>query len=146
MNVYLDSNVIVKCYADETGSSESLALMKTTEYTATSLISGAEVVAAISKAVRTGTLNLAQGAQARQKFLGQWPAFRRVPLSEQTILRAARLAWDYQLRGNDAVHLAAALEWQEELGETVKLATFDRELWLACEPAGLQPWPARLPR
>ena len=39
------------------------------------------------------------------------------------------------------VHLASALTRQENLGERVTLATFDRDLWLAVGAAGLAVWP-----
>ena len=51
------------------------------------------------------------------------------------------MAWDFDLRGYDAVHLAAALLWQETIGEPVTLATFDRQLWQAGGRAGLSVWP-----
>ncbi len=54
------------------------------------------------------------------------------------------MAWDYGLRGYDAVHLASALYWQESLRQRVVLATFDRELWRAGEAAGLGVWPSSL--
>ena len=58
--------------------------------------------------------------------------------------RAASLAWEYGLRGYDAVHLATALLWQETIGEPVTLATFDRQLWQAGDQAGLTTWPPEL--
>jgi hypothetical protein len=58
--------------------------------------------------------------------------------------RADAQAWERGLRGYDALHLAAALFWQETLGEPVTLATFDRQLWQAGAAAGLEVWPADL--
>ena len=57
---------------------------------------------------------------------------------------ADTLAWDYGLRGYDAVHLASALTWQEALGEPVLLATFDKQLWSAAPKAGVAIWPETL--
>jgi hypothetical protein len=44
------------------------------------------------------------------------------------IARADILAWEHQLRGYDAVHLAAAVLWQEAIGAPVTMATFARQL------------------
>jgi hypothetical protein len=38
---------------------------------------------------------------------------------------------------NDSLHLAAAMLWQGTLGTQINLATFDRELWLAAQKAGM---------
>jgi hypothetical protein len=62
------------------------------------------------------------------------------------VARANRLAWEHDLRGFGAVHLAAASLWQEAMGEPVTVATFDRRLWAAAERSGgLVPFPADLP-
>jgi len=60
------------------------------------------------------------------------------------VARADSLAWEYGLRGYDAVHLASALLWQEALGEPVTLATFDKPLWEAAQQAGMGVWPEDL--
>jgi predicted nucleic acid-binding protein len=57
---------------------------------------------------------------------------------------AETLAWDYGLRGYDAVQLASALSWQQLIGQEVVLATFDSQLWEAAPAAGLQVWPEDL--
>jgi antitoxin (DNA-binding transcriptional repressor) of toxin-antitoxin stability system len=58
------------------------------------------------------------------------------------------LAWTGEpariLRGYDAVHLAAALLWQERVGYPGVLATFDAGLWQAAHRAGLEVWPAEI--
>ena len=43
----------------------------------------------------------------------------RVRITEALIGRADDLAWRMKLRGNDAVHLAAAREWQGRLEEPI---------------------------
>jgi hypothetical protein len=43
------------------------------------------------------------------------------------------------------VQLAAALTWQEALGQEIVLATFDRQLWQAAPHAGLRAWPSEFP-
>jgi hypothetical protein len=48
------------------------------------------------------------------------------------------------LRGYDAIHLAAALEWQDRIGEPITVATFDQDLWRAAREAGLDCFPEAL--
>ena len=43
------------------------------------------------------------------------------------------------------MHLASALAWSESLGETVAVATYDRELWRGARASGLSAWPAATP-
>ncbi|MFZ3213915.1 MAG: type II toxin-antitoxin system VapC family toxin [Terriglobales bacterium] len=60
-----------------------------------------------------------------------------MPVSELLVSWAETLAWDYGLRGYDAIQLASAVTWQQSIGEDVVLATFDRQLWQAAPGTGL---------
>jgi predicted nucleic acid-binding protein len=60
------------------------------------------------------------------------------------INRAGELVWKYPLRGYDAVHLAAALTWQDLLEEEITFGTFDRQLWEAVRNTDLKTWPEEL--
>jgi predicted nucleic acid-binding protein len=62
-------------------------------------------------------------------------------MNEALVSQAEQAAWEYGLRGYDAVHLAAAKVWREEMGHPIVLATFDQELWEAANLAGLKVWP-----
>ena len=66
-------------------------------------------------------------------------------MNENLVSRAESLAWEYKLRGYDAVHLAAAQLWQGQMEHPVTLATFDQQLWEAAELAGLGVWPEVAP-
>lgn len=142
---YLDASALVKRYVTESGSKEVIALTSEAPAVATALISRAEVAAALARAVRLGVLDESGGRRAQRKFVREWPDFVRVPVTEALVARAEMLAWGQALRGYDAVQLAAALTWQDSIGQDVILATFDRELWQAAPRAGLQVWPEKLP-
>ena len=145
MRLYLDTSALVKRYLVEQGSNETIEMVGRAELVATSLISRTEVAAAVAKAVRLG-LHRETGRTAQGTFLSHWPFFVRIPVTEALLSRADTLAWDYALRGYDAVQMASALTWQESIGRAVTLATFDRELWEASQKAGLLVWPAKLVR
>jgi predicted nucleic acid-binding protein len=104
--------------------------------TATSIVSRAEIAAAFAKAVRAGLVKNLVARTAQRTFAGDWPDVVRVPVAELLVERAEALAWEYGLRGYDAVHLASALTWQESVGEQIVLATFDQQLWEAASERG----------
>ena len=146
MIVYIDASALVKRYVAERESDAVIELTAKAEIVATSVVSRAELAAALARAARLGALDQDGARQAQRRFSREWPDFARVPVSEALVARAERLAWDYELRGYDAVQLAASLMWQESIGEDVLLATFDRQLWGAATRAGLQVWPQKLGR
>ncbi len=146
MNLYLDSSALVKCFIAESSSSDVRELTLDSELAGTSLITRAETSAAFARLVRIGGISAESGRAAQRKFLAEWNKLLRVEINEALIARAETLAWEYSLRGYDAVQLASALALQDAIGRPVTLATYDRELWQACAPAGLTAWPAKLPR
>lgn len=145
MIAYLDASALVKRYIVERGSRETIALTADSGMTATSIISRAEVTAALAKAVRVGVVSKSIALSARQRFAGDWPDLIRVSITEGLVERADGLAWDHGLRGYDAVQLASALTWQDSVGEEIVLATFDQRLWEAAKRSGLKAWPNQLP-
>ena len=146
MIVYIDASALVKRYVAERESEAVIELTAKADIVATSVVSRAELAAAFARAARLGVLDNDGARQAQRRFSREWPDFARVPVTEALVARAERLAWDYELRGYDAVQLAAGLMWQESIGEDVLLATFDRQLWGAATRAGLQVWPQKLGR
>jgi predicted nucleic acid-binding protein len=129
---YLDASVLVKRYVQEPGSEEVSRLIARARVVGTSAITRVEVTAALARAALTA-------------FQGEWESLVRVELIEVLLGRAAQVAWERGLRGYDAVHLASALFWQEMLGESVTLVTYDRELWEAAGHAGLGVFPLEKP-
>ena len=142
MIVYLDASALVKRYVAERGSRETAAVCAKAEIVATSLVTRAEVAAALAKAVGRGSSNRTRAG--RRAFASQWPDFAKVPVTEALVARAEALAWDFALRGYDAVQLASTLTWQESVGAEITLATFDRQLWDAGKQAGIHVWPETL--
>ncbi|GIV79173.1 type II toxin-antitoxin system VapC family toxin [Litorilinea aerophila] len=145
MILYLDASAFVKRYVAEAGSEQVGEAIAQAELVGTAMISRAEVAAALAKAMRMGMLEMEETRTALQIFRREWPHLVRVPITETVVARADSLAWEYGLRGYDAVHLASALIWQEMVGEPVTLSAFDLRLWQAAVRAGLSPHPDDLP-
>jgi uncharacterized protein len=112
---YLDASALVKRYIVERGSRETIALTAGSEMTATSIVSRAEVSAALAKAARSGLVTDNIARSARRSFAGDWPDLVRVPVTEALVECAETLAWDQGLRGHDAVQLASALSGRNRL-------------------------------
>jgi predicted nucleic acid-binding protein len=143
--VYVDTSALVKCYVIEAGSGDVRELIAAARLVGTAVITRVEMAAALAKAVRTGTLLQHEATAALDAFQGDWDSLVRLQLSEVLLARAASLAWQYGLRGYDAVHLASASFWREILGEFVSLVTYDRQLWEAARVVGLEVFPGERP-
>lgn len=141
MILYLDTSALVKQLVTEFGSSAVNRFVATAHIIGTSIITRAEVAAALAKAVRIGGLRQDEASATLASFRNRWATLARVQVTEALIAKADALAWEHNLRGYDAVHLASALFWQESLSEPVTLATFDAQLWRAGLPVGLSVWP-----
>jgi predicted nucleic acid-binding protein len=142
--LYVDTSALVKRYVAERGSKEVVKLIASAEMVATSIITRAEAAAAFARAVRLGLLDRDAGRRAQRRFSTEWPDFVRLHVTDTLVSRAEMLAWDYRLRGYDAVQLASALIWQESIGQQVVLCTFDEQLCKAAPQAGLRVWPEKL--
>ena len=145
MIVYLDASALVKRYVAEAGSAEVEALIENAQATGSGIVSRAEVAAALAKAARVGALTRDAAQKTLAAFTRDWKDLIRLQIAEPLLARAAALAWEQDLRGCDAVHLAAALLWHETLGEPITVATYDRQLWRGAQATGLSPWPERMP-
>lgn len=145
MILYLDSSALVKRFVREDGSAAVGQAVDHAEMVGTVLLSRAEVAAALGRAVRVRVLPPKAAARSLATFRKHWTDLVRLPVTEATIARADALAWEYGLHGYDAVHLAAALLWQEGLGVPLVLATFDRRLWETAGQVGLAAYPESLP-
>jgi predicted nucleic acid-binding protein len=141
---YLDASALVKRYINEQWSDETIELTATADVVATSLVSRAEVAAALAKAVRTKLLPDEDARKAERTFAREWPDLARIPVTDALVARAEILAWDHALRGYDAVQLASALAWQESVGTEIVVATFDTQLWKSVRQLGMKAWPTNL--
>ena len=144
MIVYLDASALVKRYVLELGTPEVARLIVQAEAVGSSITSRAETAAALAKAYRLNVLTRGDAESAVGRFREEWPSLIRVQLTESVVIRADHVAWEYGLRGFDAVHLASALLWQEQLNREVTFVTFDRQLWQAAGANKLVPFPQDL--
>jgi predicted nucleic acid-binding protein len=144
MIAYVDTSAPVKLFVTETNSTATRDVFHQVQVLGTGLMTRAELGAALARGSRGGLISAEEAARAWKELEVVWPTWVHVAVDEALIQRAEGLAWEHRLRGYGAVHLAAALTWQEQIGYSVTLATFDRELWEAAGATGLSAWPEGL--
>ncbi len=145
MIAYLDASALVKRYVEEAGTEEVSRLIAEAEIAGTASITRVEVAAALSEAERTGVVTRDEASQALEAFHGDWESLVRIQMTEIFLGRAEEVARAQGLKGYEVVHLAAALFWQDMLGDPVTMVTYDRWLWDAARSAGLATFPENRP-
>jgi hypothetical protein len=130
----------VKLVIVEDGSELAAELWRSAYPVASSILSYPEGRAALAKARRMGRLTASEHARALADFETVQAELVSIGVDRVVTGAAGQLAEELDLRGYDAVHLATALDLNEE--ETV-LVTWDEDLSGAAERAGLGVAPPR---
>jgi predicted nucleic acid-binding protein len=115
---YLDSSALVKRYVRETGTEwvVQLAAPQSGHEIFTALVSGVEIVAALTRQARASRLSLPDATAAIAAFKNHLATRYRVVLTIPAVVHLAmHLAESHGLRGYDAIQLASALTVQQEL-------------------------------
>ncbi len=105
------------------------------------MLARAEVAAGLARARVRSVLSQRGAEKALNAFRRDWPDMVHIEVSKAPMAQAKAMAWDHNLRGYDAVHLASAITWQEILPAPLTLATFDGELWEVTHAVGINSWP-----
>ena len=141
---FLDSSALVKRYARETGTAWIFSLVRPSAKNRLYLsrITGVEVVAALTKRTRVGSLTAAATAKAVARFEREFAnRYLLVEVSQPIVADAMRLANNYALRGYDAAQLAAALQANAARiaigGTALVFISADNQLNLAAASEGL---------
>jgi predicted nucleic acid-binding protein len=142
--LYLDTSALIKRYIIETGSADVIKWLRTADDLATVLITRAEMSAAINRMCRMKLLSQKDYASVLEEFHTDWIDYHRLPINEALVARADELACKHELRGYDAIHLAAALTWQDLLDLPVIIVTYDQELAEAGHASGMEVLPEKL--
>lgn len=133
MTLYLDASGLVKRYVAEEGSDLLEGAMDQADAVAICRIGFVETARAIGLAGDEGDV---------EKFEAEWGWFDVIEVDQALAERATALALSHGLRTLDALHLAAALELEDE---EVAFATWDRRLHEAARAEGLAVLPETLP-
>lgn len=146
MSVYfLDSSALAKCYVAEIGTDWLLSLMDydLAHYWLMSRITWVEVLSALRRRQREGTLTTLQVDQAISAFRHDWDTrYQIVELDQSLTESAGHLVGRHPLRAYDAVQLASAIRVHHRLvqaeGPSLIFMTADVRLLKVAEIAGLE--------
>ena len=145
--LYADSSALVKRYLEEHGSDKLNAKIagatKASHRVLTSVLSFAEVHAAMARKLRERTVRATEYHWATARFDSDWRTYlTRVDLTTAVLTLIPDLVKRHSLKGSDAIHLASAL-WVRDslesvgvkgtLAETLIFATSDKQLARAAE-------------
>jgi predicted nucleic acid-binding protein len=132
MITYVDTSTLLKLVIDEDGSDRASTIWTSADTVASVVLIVVEARAALAAAKRGRRLTAEQHADAKRELDALLADLHIVEATEELIAEAAELAEVEALRGDDAVHLAAALL----VGATI-LSSADTELCTAAQRRGL---------
>ncbi|NOU08487.1 MAG: type II toxin-antitoxin system VapC family toxin [Nitrospira sp.] len=125
---YWDTSALVKQFIQEIGTDDALALRVDAPPHATATIAYPETFSAFRRRVREAALKEPQYHEVVRRFVQEWPTYVRVNLDESILERSRTLLERYPLRTLDAIHLASAMELQEQLHEPSVMISADTQL------------------
>ena len=140
---YFDTSGLVKRYVAEIGTAWVTSIMDPVagNLLHVARLTGVEVVSAITRRARGGSLSAAHAASALTRFRVDFRTrFQIVGIRVALVKHAMRLAETHVLRGYDAVQLAAALQVHRRcvaLGHSLTLVSADTDLNAAAVAEGL---------
>ncbi len=140
---YFDTSGLVKRYVAEIGTAWVTGIMAPAagNLLHVARLTGVEVVSAIARRARGGSLSAAHAASALTRFRADFRTrFQIVGIRVALVKQAMRLAETHFLRGYDAVQLAAALQIHRRclaLGQPLTLVSADADLNAAAVTEGL---------
>ena len=144
--LFLDTSVFVKVYFQEAGSEAIIARSTdSNQVLAASVLSFAEVHAAMARKYREKQISSAELSKLRKTFERDWEiSVSAVELNQQTMKALPRLVEQYPLKAADAIQLSAAF-WLKnnleagkysEAGMVLEFGVSDRHLAEIAASAG----------
>lgn len=133
MIVYLDTSALLPLLIEEPGSAITERLWGSATYVVSVRLMYAEARAALAQAARLARIRRAELASTVQALDGLYGQMDLVEVDDGLVRRAGELAEVHELRGYDAIHLAAA----DRLGPRTVFASGDQQLCIAARRHGL---------
>ena len=137
MILYLDTSSLVKLYMEEEESLKIETLVRSSEATATSIISYAEARAAFARRFREKSFTSDEHNRLKAFFDKDWRNYFILNITQDMVKLAGNLAEKHALRGFDSIHLASALILHQEVSTPVVFSCFDDKLEKAAMREGL---------
>lgn len=146
MILYFDTSAVIKRYVDEPQAEEVRYVYLQVRAVCTHLITYAETLAGLAKAMRMGRLASERLPVLVEQVDKDWTNLEVVAPEVTLIRRAGHLALRYPLRGFDAVHLAAAERVFTSVARlsNFQLVGFDTHMRDAATALGITIYPSQI--
>jgi predicted nucleic acid-binding protein len=129
VTLYLDTSSVVKLYVTEAGSEVVRQLVGDATVVATSVVTYAEMRAALARLRREGALTASKFTAAKREFDEQWPTYLTLEATDSVCRVAGELAEKYHLRGFDSIQLASFAEvFRRAPTDDTRFSSFDDRL------------------
>ena len=147
--LYLDSSALVKRYVMEAGSDAVTSRFESGEKIYTSILTFAEVHAAIGRKYREKEMSANEREKLIEHFLSDWLfSLSILELTANTMSALPSLCQLYSIKASDAVHLSAAFWLKDAIrlrvkdfddgADVVEFGVFDRRLGEAALRCGFR--------
>jgi uncharacterized protein len=134
---YFDAGALAKRYVREKGTLKVQRLLSK-GIPATSRLSAVELVSALMRRLREGTLSEEECDRALAGLESDITAMLLVEFTPEVVVRAQLLLRRHRLRAGDAIQLASSLHLQDALEAEVTFVAFDERLMTAARLEGLK--------
>ena len=134
MIAYFDTSALIPLLVDERGSERASRLWDVADNVVAVRLIYAEARAALAQATRLGRLSATDLDVTIDALDGLYANLDLLEIDERLVRRAGELAQHHALRGDDAVHLAAAERIRDD---TTVMVAGDRDLCAAARTLGM---------
>lgn len=131
--IYFDSSALVKRYIEEKGSDKVNALLEEKSVAATSRLTYAEILAAITRRHKAGDIETPAFEKIKKAFKADWKSFTVVEMRTEVFEFVDTVIDRHALKGADSVHLSTALWLKQTMNEDVVFVASDLELLKAAK-------------
>lgn len=137
--IYFDTSALAKNYVVEDGSLHVTKLILENPENATSKLTYAEILSALTRRAKNGDLSHQKMKEVMDKFDDDWKSLLIVDLHDDLLPIIKRVIEKYQLKAADGIHLASAIWLKISLKENVAFASSDLNLLKAAKAERLSP-------
>ncbi len=137
MILFCDTSALVKLYLHEDDTDTVASQAAGSEVIAVIRIAWVETMSALARRSREQPQGASTIAQARQRFVTDWPRYLTLEVTQTLVELAGDYAEAFALRAYDSVQLAALQILHRELPGEVRFACYDSRLVKAAAVLGI---------
>lgn len=135
--IYFDTSVWLKLYISEAGSAQAAELASAYQIVSSSIIL-TESLSAIKRRFSNRELSKAHFNQITKQVIADLVSINTMPLNSRNLSKAEKIVLETPSGTLDALHIAAALLFQDITTLALPFATADKRQALSAEQVGLK--------